>query len=219
VRFKDAAFGGFLAAIVFELVKRAFAQYVSMSTTYSTIYGVLTSIPLFLFWLYIAWVVILFGAEISYQAGSINLLRGLRKYSTDLGEIGTILGLRVLYCIGGNFIDGKAPPSESEIAIETGSDPVRVRNCLDVLSEAGIITVADPDSHSRALVLSPERLLVGEVINTFRSKEHRVRLGAKSGDAVEEHQVFLEVLRRAAVKISHEKHIESWTLHELLTAK
>ncbi len=216
VRFKDAVFGAFLAAILFELVKRAFAKYVSLSTTYSTIYGVLTSIPLFLFWLYIAWVVVLFGAEVSYQAGSIKLLRGLRKYSTDLGEIGAILGLRILHCIGRRFIDGSAPPSESEIAIETGSDPVRVRTCLDVLSEAGIISVTDPSRHSRALLLSPDKLFVRDVINTFRSKEHRLKFGGeRNGSHVED--TFLETLRRAALRIDRSKNMEDWSLREILT--
>jgi len=216
VRFKDAAFGAFLAAILFEIVKRAFARYVSMSTTYSTIYGVLTSIPLFLFWLYIAWVVVLFGAEISYQAGSIKLLRGLRKYVTDLGEIGAILGIRVLYCIGKRFVEGGAPPSESDIAIETGSDPVRVRNCLDVLSEAGIISVSDPERHSRALLLSPDKLILRDVVNTFRAKEHRAKIGQPSnGEPVEE--TFLETLRKASLRIDNSKSMEDWSLRELLT--
>ena len=223
VRFKDAVFGGFVASVLFELVKRAFAAYVSMSTTYNTIYGVLTSVPLFLFWLYLAWVVVLFGAELSYQAGSIHLLRGLRKYSTDLGEIGAVLGLRVLYCIGRHFSDGRPPPSESEIAIETGADPVRVRTCLDILTESGLITMSDPDNHTRALVIAPERLRVGAIVNTFRSPEHRVRFseedtGEPRRDADESEGLFLEVIRRASLQIQ-DKRIEDWMLSELLTVR
>ncbi len=183
VTLHDAAIGAFFSAVVFEFVKRGFAWYVSLSTTYSTIYGFLTTIPLFLFWLYITWVVVLFGAEISYQAGSIAILRSLRKYATDLGEIGAILGLRIIYFIGEQFLKGEAPPTESEIALETGSDPVRVRNCLDILSEAGIITAADPQLHNRALIRSPERLTVGDIVNTFRSKQYRLRLATEMGQS------------------------------------
>jgi hypothetical protein len=124
----------------------------------------------------VAWLVILFGAEISYQSGSIHILKGRSKYATELGEIGAILGLRILYCIGRSFVEGKAPPSEGEIAIETGTDPVLVRTCLEVLREANIITAADERTHSRTLVVSPEKLTVAAVAHTFRSKGFRRRL-------------------------------------------
>jgi membrane protein len=216
VRFKDAAFGALIAAVLFEFGKRAFAAYVSISTTYSTIYGVLTSIPLFLFWLYIAWVVVLYGAEISYLAGSINLLRGLRKYTTDLGEVGAILGLRILHCISLYFLEGRPPPSESDIAVETGSDPVRVRTCLDILSDAGLISASDPLTHNRALLFAPDRLKLGTIINTFRSKEHRLRLGEDDQDKHEHEEVFLETLRKAALRIEPTRSIEDWTLRDLV---
>ena len=117
VKLQDAALGALFSAVTFEIVKRAFASYITLSTTYSTIYGVLTTVPIFLFWLYITWIVVLYGAEISYQAGAIKILHNISKYATDLGEIGAILGLRILYCIGKRFCDGVLAPTESEIAI------------------------------------------------------------------------------------------------------
>ncbi|MFN8389255.1 MAG: YihY/virulence factor BrkB family protein [Bdellovibrionota bacterium] len=212
VRFKDAVLGSLIAAVLFEFVKRAFATYVSISTTYSTVYGVLTSIPVFLFWLYIAWVVVLFGAEISYQAGSISSLSGLKKYATDLGEIGALLGIRVLYCIAEYFLDGKPPPSESEIAVETGSDPVRVRTCLDILTDAGLISASNPDTHSRALLIAPDRLKLGTVVTTFLSKQHRNR----RGEARNDDNVFLETIRKASLCMNPDRNIEDWSLGELV---
>ncbi|MCC6220652.1 MAG: YihY family inner membrane protein [Deltaproteobacteria bacterium] len=69
VRLRDAALGAFIAAILFETAKLGFAHYVSLSATQSKLYGVLATIPLFLFWLYVVWVVVLFGAEIAYSSG------------------------------------------------------------------------------------------------------------------------------------------------------
>jgi membrane protein len=175
------------------------------------------TIPLFLFWIYLIWVVILFGAEISYQSGSIKVLHGLRKYASELGEVGAVLGLRILYAIGRRFVQGDAPPSESEIAIETGSDPVLVRTCLGILSESGMITAVDPDKHSRSLSLSPDKISVGEVVKAFRAKRYRMtELGGLETEGL---NTFLEMLRSASLSADRTQSVHDWTLAQLIATK
>ena len=65
VRLRDAAVGGTVAAVLFELSKAGFALYVAMFPTYQTIYGALATIPIFLMWLYLAWSVVLLGAVVA----------------------------------------------------------------------------------------------------------------------------------------------------------
>lgn len=62
VELKHALTGGIIAAIGFELAKRAFALYLQKVPTYTLIYGAFATIPLFLVWLYVSWVVVLAGA-------------------------------------------------------------------------------------------------------------------------------------------------------------
>jgi membrane protein len=58
-----ATAGGVLAAIVFEVMKSLFAAYIRAVPTYQLVYGAFAAIPIFLLWLYLAWLVVLFGAE------------------------------------------------------------------------------------------------------------------------------------------------------------
>ena len=58
----DAAAGGFLAGISFELMKRAFALYISYFPTYTVVYGAFATFPLFLMWIYLSWLVVISGA-------------------------------------------------------------------------------------------------------------------------------------------------------------
>jgi membrane protein len=62
---RDAIIGGVLAGVAFELAKRGFAIYVGRFPTYSLIYGAFATIPIFLVWLYMSWVVVLAGAALT----------------------------------------------------------------------------------------------------------------------------------------------------------
>ena len=62
VTFFHALIGGLTATLFFELAKRGFALYVSHNTTYTSLYGALATVPIFLIWIYISWLVTLLGA-------------------------------------------------------------------------------------------------------------------------------------------------------------
>jgi len=62
VTFAHALIGGITATLFFELAKKGFALYVSNNTTYTSLYGTLATVPIFLIWIYISWLVTLLGA-------------------------------------------------------------------------------------------------------------------------------------------------------------
>lgn len=64
VDLRHALTGAVVAAFLFEGAKWVFTWYVTRFSVYEVIYGTLASVPLFLIWLYISWLIILFGAEI-----------------------------------------------------------------------------------------------------------------------------------------------------------
>ncbi len=68
VPWKHAALGGLVAAVLFESAKQLFAFYVHTSPTYNVVYGAFAAVPLFLIWIYISWLVVLFGAELTASA-------------------------------------------------------------------------------------------------------------------------------------------------------
>ena len=65
VDWRDAVWGGMVAAIAFEIAKRLFAMFVRQFPTYAVIYGALAALPLFLMWIYLSWMITLIGAVLT----------------------------------------------------------------------------------------------------------------------------------------------------------
>jgi membrane protein len=65
VRRLDALFGGLAAGLLFELLKKGFGFYIKSFPTYETLYGALSAFPILLLWMYLAWMLVLLGAEMT----------------------------------------------------------------------------------------------------------------------------------------------------------
>ena len=90
VRWMDAASGAVIAAVLFELLKRGFGYYLGMLTGYQTVYGALATLPIFLVWMYLGWLVVLIGAEIT---ASLPEWRSGRRDPDERPRRGDVLGL------------------------------------------------------------------------------------------------------------------------------
>jgi len=73
---RDAVIGGVAAALAFALLRSVFGLYVANARTYQSIYGAVATVPIFLFWMYLSWMVVLFGAELAAALPEWRLARG-----------------------------------------------------------------------------------------------------------------------------------------------
>ena len=83
VRLRHAVPGALIAAVLFELAKRGFALYATTYASYQQVYGALAMVPIFIFWIYLSWAIVLFGASLTasltafdYRPASQRLPRG-----------------------------------------------------------------------------------------------------------------------------------------------
>lgn len=65
VHARHAMIGGIVAGLGFELMQGGFALYIARFPTYTLVYGAFAAVPIFLLWLYLSWVVVLFGAAVT----------------------------------------------------------------------------------------------------------------------------------------------------------
>lgn len=62
---KAAAQAGVFAAVLFELAKRLFGLFISNFSSYQLVYGAFAAFPIFLIWIYVSWMIVLLGVEVS----------------------------------------------------------------------------------------------------------------------------------------------------------
>jgi membrane protein len=71
VPIKHALAGGFVTALAFEIAKQLFAGIVA-NTSFQSIYGTFAAMPLFLLWIYLSWLIVLAGAELTHALNSLS---------------------------------------------------------------------------------------------------------------------------------------------------
>lgn len=164
VRFAAATFGAFIAAILFGIAKEGFAIYVLRFSSHAAIYGTIATIPIFLFWLYLAWTIVLFGAEASYQAQYLPRTGKLWKRSVlALGDGQLLLAMQALVSIARAFRQAHKLPNDLELAERLGCSSVLLKPTLDILEKSGFIARGETRDMPLTLMRSPDKIHICDV--------------------------------------------------------
>lgn len=66
IRIHAAMIAAVVVGILWELAKGGFNWYITNLTSFNQIYGSLGTVPVFLLWLYLTWIIVLLGTELAY---------------------------------------------------------------------------------------------------------------------------------------------------------
>ena len=165
VRMIDAVTGALIAAFLFEVLKHGFGIYLSFLGSYQTLYGALGTLPIFLIWMYLAWLTVLFGAEVT---ASLPEWRSGRRDPDERPRRGDVLGLAlgvlaVLRAarsapVGGEKFD--------RIASELGAEAGKLTQIMEALRGARFIVRTDANRWVLARDLSAVPL--AELVSTLQ---------------------------------------------------
>ena len=130
VRWRHALGGGVFVAVGFEAAKKLLAWYVKQVPTFASVYGAFATVPIFLVWIYLGWVVVLLGAVIAAYAPSLSMhLVGRAsgpgyRFAIAVGILRALATARRLSARG---LDS------AQIAQQLRIDPLQVDPLLDTL--------------------------------------------------------------------------------------
>jgi membrane protein len=136
VRVRDAALGATFAALLFELLKHLFTDYATNGANYQEVYGALAMVPIFVFWIYLSWILVLMGASLTASLAAFDY----RPQELQLAPGNELRGLvRVLAHFVAAQRDGRALHSQDLRALEPFLSDDLVQRYLSDLSNAGLI--------------------------------------------------------------------------------
>ena len=140
VEARPAMIGALTAAILIEAAKNLLGIYTAHALTLNKLYGSLGLIPLFMFWMYLMWMFVLLGLEVS---AIIQTLRGrdieiLARAEEEEGLVDPAIAIRVVEFVASSFDQGR-PAKADEVSRELKLELLLVRAMLDRLERAGIV--------------------------------------------------------------------------------
>ena len=157
VRWRHALFGGVFVAVGFIGAKRLLTLYFGNLSTFAMVYGAFATVPIFLVWIYLSWVIVLLGAVIAAYAPVAGA--PMRRWR-DLPGSRLHLALSVDRVLTDAKAGGENTLSAEAIAKRLGTDPLQIEPLLEQLADIDWVGRLDEDGASRhALLCDPDRTL------------------------------------------------------------
>ncbi|MHC4975082.1 MAG: YhjD/YihY/BrkB family envelope integrity protein [Planctomycetota bacterium] len=114
VRIRAALIGSFVAALLWEVSKWGFREYLHFATGYEQLYGSLGLLPVFLMWIYLTWLIVLFGLQLGHSIQTLQSgRRELRLVVAGSTPLDPLLRIAMLIELGGAFERGEARDLDS----------------------------------------------------------------------------------------------------------
>ncbi len=148
---KSALKGSLFTAVLWEIVKKGFDWYITHMTNFGKIYGSLGLIPVFLFWIYIVWVIVLLGGEVTF------LLEWPSGKKPDL----PYFSLKLLLMLADRYTKGYGPVKVKDLVKKCGVDRKKLLSVLETFTAAGWVACTDG---SYIMAMPPEKIKLSEVL-------------------------------------------------------
>ncbi len=170
VRIGSGLVAGIVAGTIYQVLQMLYITFQFLLSKYNAIYGSFAALPLFLIWLQTSWLIVLFGAEISFahqNNETFEFEQTTRKISFSLKKR---LALQIAHLLVINFSKAEEPVNAHQIssAIEI---PLRlVQKILPDLVASKVVSEIDSDSGEEPVfqpALDINLITIGYVINAL----------------------------------------------------
>ncbi|WP_426754118.1 YhjD/YihY/BrkB family envelope integrity protein [Myxococcus sp. Y35] len=115
VRVRSAVAGGLVAGLGWMVAKQVYAAFAERSFQYNPLYASLGALPMFLAWVYMSWLLLLFGARLSYAVEHAAFRDSLFAFGSH-PRAHELVAARVAQETTLAWVDGLQPPTPRELA-------------------------------------------------------------------------------------------------------
>jgi membrane protein len=173
VNFRSAGLGGIAAGTIYQIAQWGYITFQLGINHYNAIYGSFAALPLFLIWLQLSWLILLFGAEISFAHQNVMTY----EFEQDCLKISPafkrLIALAIVHLSVKRFREETPPLTANEISHELQT-PVRLVNqIIFELVGAGVLSEVAENAERRIAfqpALDTENLTIQSVLNRIERR-------------------------------------------------
>ncbi len=178
VRLAAALVGAVVAGFLWETSGVLFATFVVNSTKYTAIYSSFAVVIMLLIWLYISWLILLFGSNLAFYVQNPSSLKMRREGFEISNRVKERLALLLMQIIARNHHQGNEPPSLHELTEEVSAPQTVVRYVLKKLMAKQLLIESNQNPVGYLPAKALDVLMVFDVINAVRIAEEERFLSA-----------------------------------------
>lgn len=172
VLFRSGLLGGIIAGTIYQLAQWGYITFQVGASKYGAIYGSFAALPLFLIWLQISWLIVLFGAEISFAEQNVETYEFEPDCHKASNAFKGLLAVRITQLCVYNFAKAKVPWTANQISHRV-EIPIRlVRQILFDLTESGVLVevrVSNSNEASYQPAKDIDHLTIQEVLEAINN--------------------------------------------------
>ena len=194
VKFRSALIGGFVTAILWVTIGWAFANFVAGSEKYAAIYSTFATLVLFMFWLYVAWLILLIGSSIVFYHQHPEALTKDSVPAKLSNRHREQLGLAIMQLIAERFYHNQTPLTERGLIEHLEVPSYNLQRITDSLLHSGLLTLSEEEQYLPAKPLDTTPLV--DVLHAIRENcnhapnmigNDRFATSAKLSEHIESH--------------------------------
>ena len=180
VKWMPVLAGALLASVMIEVTKTGFGYYLSnfVGAGYDRLYESIVFIPILAVWIYMSWLIILFGTEFVHvyqNAKKLHLKEAIQGPEPTVGNdkvifINSILAIKLFLAVAENFYQhGNAIP-KSDISLKFGIPEDIVDRIFKYYRESNLIWDVEGDTEGYIPARPLEDIYLNQVVDAFEGK-------------------------------------------------
>ncbi len=168
VRLTSALVGGIIAGTAWQVLQWLSIKFQIGISRYNIIYGTFASLPIFLAWLQTSWLLVLFGAQVSFAH------QNYRTYQVETRSVASsfaakeLLGLEIACAAAKAFVEGRGPWDPEPWASGRRFSVRLTRDVLQILTTRGILVATGNAAPRYVPARDPHQIPVAEVLAALR---------------------------------------------------
>jgi membrane protein len=174
VNFSSGLIAGVIAGTIYQIAQWAYISFQIGMARYNAIYGSFAALPLFLIWIQLSWMIVLFGAEISFAYQYVDTYDFEPDRRLISPAFKKLLSLHMAHLIISTFSKGDMPLTASDIS-QTLEIPIRlVQQILEELVEINVLSNTERKDNNQEVFYQPARsinlITIRSVIEAMEQK-------------------------------------------------